>query len=459
MSNTGMEKLYKCFLQCKGLSTDTRSIQKDMFFVALKGANFDGNLYANQALEKGAKYVLIDNPEVKKDERYLVTDNCLQSLQALARHHRLQQNIPFLALTGSNGKTTTKELVKSVLAQQYKVYATPGNFNNHIGLPLTLLNMPPDTEIAIIEMGANHPGEIKFLCDIARPDSGLITCIGKAHLEGFGSLEGVQKAKGELFDFLSEHNGTVFINTDDPLIIELTAGNRFGDKQSLTYGTNRQQTTISGTELTNENNTFLAIKWFWPLEQSHTENPVYIPLQTQLTGNYNLINVLAAISTGHYFKIPAHKIKQGIEAYRPKNNRSQIVKGKNNNVFVMDAYNANPSSMKAALLNFKCLKTKGKKIAVLGDMLELGEYSLGEHYFIISLVDKFRFDRIILVGKHFGTAWENFDKTNIKPNSIIHFSDNAALKQWINKQDFKGCNFLIKGSRGIALEKGMEGLL
>lgn len=452
-----IESLYQKFLTSKGVCTDTRKIEAGQLFFALKGGNFNGNLYAQQALNKGASCVVIDEvddkveehmkalSESEKNDKYFVVSNVLETLQDLANHHRKQLTIPFIAITGSNGKTTSKELVKAVLSTTYKTIATKGNLNNHIGVPLTLLTVGQEHEMAIIEMGANHPIEINQLCKIAQPNFGLITNIGSAHLEGFGSLEGVQKAKGELFEFLEAFGGRCFVNMNDYKVAELA----YFIQKATTYGTGKFFNTNGRVQ---ECNPFLSVIWQpkKPGKAAPVPDPVII--NTQLIGQYNLDNVLAAITVGLKFKVSPENIKAGIEAYQPKNNRSQIVKlagkggngdGESGGTVILDAYNANPSSMEAALENLAAM-TSTNKVAILGDMLELGKYSQEEHQKMVEKAQSIGLKLLVLVGNEFAA---------FKDQADLYFSDSTKAQEWFVQQDFSNTTILIKGSRGIALEK------
>jgi UDP-N-acetylmuramoyl-tripeptide--D-alanyl-D-alanine ligase len=429
-----IEQLYSIYLQHPEITTDTRKLSPGCLFFALKGDNFDGNKFASAALENGASYAVVDDPSVCINERFLLTKNVLTCLQDLAKHHRKQFDIPVIGITGSNGKTTTKELLSAVLSAHYKTHFTKGNFNNHIGVPLTLLTMPQGTEVAVIEMGANHVGEIDFLCNIAMPTHGIITNIGKAHLEGFGSLEGVKKAKSELYRFLQKNKGLVFINKDEKYLTQLSKKN---EKKIFYKATNEIADTNYTAKLVSE---FPFLKIQFETEQKET-----ITINSQLIGKYNFNNIMTAICLGNYFKVPDQKIKKAIEDYLPANNRSQIVKIETN-TFILDAYNANPSSMKNALENFKKI-SKQTKIAILGDMRELGEDSIAEHKSLYNYAQKCDIDQLILVGAEF-----NKIKDKKTPSHIQYFMDASEAKIWFQKQVFNNATFLIKGSRGIKLE-------
>ena len=430
-----IKELYKFYLQTPSISIDTRTLKKRDIFFALKGPNFDGNKYAKQALEKGASLVVIDDAsEFVSDQTFLVEDS-LEALQELAQYHRRQLKIPVIAITGSNGKTTTKELMKSVLATTFKTFATKGNLNNHIGVPLSLLSITQEHQMAIIEMGANHQTEINQLCRIAEPNFGLITNIGLAHLEGFGGPEGVKKGKGELFEFLDAFGGRSFVNMNDNAIANLAY---FMQKVS-TYGTGKFYHTNGKIA---EATPYLKVSWE-PRKSKH-QQPISEPLliETQLTGAYNLDNILAAIAVGTRFKLTAENIKKGIESYAPTNNRSQVVV-KNDNTYIYDFYNANPSSMEGALNNLKEL-SNSKKVAILGDMLELGEFTKEEHQKIADLAIQNEIDLLALVGSHFG----EINKTS----NIIHFDNSILAKEWFDKQNFGSTAILIKGSRSLKME-------
>lgn len=416
--------IHALFITCDGFTTDTRSIEKNMMYFALKGENFDGNTFTKQALDKGAKYCIIDNPDFKINEHCIVVDNVLETLQKLATYHRQQLHIPIIALTGSNGKTTTKELIDAVLSKQFKTTATKGNLNNHIGVPLTLLSMTSQTEIGIVEMGANHLKEIALLSEIAQPNYGLITNFGKAHLEGFGSEEGVVQGKSELYQFLINHNQHIFVNNNDHkqlnLIKDYTNVIAYGNDCNL-------GDTSNGLSITYKGQSF----------------------KTQLTGSYNFSNIQAAIAIGNYFKVSTNQIIEAVSNYNPNNNRSQIL-SKAGHTIILDAYNANPSSMKAALKHFKQIKA-AHKIIVLGDMLELGRYSKEEHQNMVDLAESLCASLTLLVGPHFNSCTTNKAKT---------FIDFNALTDYFKSQvsNLKNSTILIKGSRGMALERLIDTL-
>ncbi|MBC8755684.1 UDP-N-acetylmuramoyl-tripeptide--D-alanyl-D-alanine ligase [Kordia sp. YSTF-M3] len=417
--------LYTIFQQHPVVCTDSRNITPDCIFFALKGDNFNGNIYAKDALQKGAAYAIVDEEAYNTSEHTILVKDVLETLQQLANHHRKQLNIPIVSLTGSNGKTTTKELINVVLSKKFNTTATKGNLNNHIGVPLTLLSMDSTTEIGIVEMGANHREEITFLSSIAEPDYGYITNFGKAHLEGFGGIEGVILGKSELYDYLKVNNKFIFVNGDDPKQVERTH-----NATKYTFGSSE------------DNDVAIRFLSANPMVRA-TLNDVEI--QSQLIGAYNFSNIAAAIAIGSYFGIPLNDIKDAVESYTPSNNRSQII-NKDTNSIILDAYNANPTSMKAALDNFSNL-TSTNKIAFLGDMFELGESAAKEHQFITDYVSSLNIDKVFLIG-------ENFGKTSSTDNKIIIYPTFEELKA--NFPALKNSNLLIKGSRGMALERILE---
>lgn len=425
---TTIANLHSLFLECSSVSTDTRKIEKNSLFVALKGDNFDANTFAKEALEKGAKYVVIDNPTYLIDNRTLLVKDSLVALQELAKHHRTFLGLPIIALTGSNGKTTTKELIHAVLSKKYNTLATIGNLNNHIGVPLTLLRFTKETEIGIVEMGANHQKEIEFLCQIAQPDYGYITNFGKAHLEGFGGVEGVIKGKSEMYDYLRGNNKMVFVNVDDSIQNEKSTNiKRF----SFSLNNSTADVKIS----TIEANPMVKIIFNNQTVQSH------------LIGIYNANNINAAITIGNYFKVSDELIKEAIENYIPENNRSQLIQ-KNGNEIILDAYNANPSSMSAAITNFIQLEKK-KKIAILGDMFELGEESLDEHEKIINLLIPETDIATYFIGK-------DFYANQIQNTHIKFFENFEQFAKFLNANQPEESLILIKGSRGMALERTLD---
>lgn len=424
-----IQQLYNKYAALNKITTDSRTNVAHSLFFCLKGAHFDGNNFANQAIEKGASYVVADDPKkVKKHENIIWVDDVLSTLQALAKYHRIQCNFNIIAITGSNGKTTTKELTSKVLTRKYKTFATPGNLNNHIGVPLTLLSFPADTEIGIVEMGANDFGEIDFLCRLALPDYGLITNIGKAHLEKFKDVNGVLKAKSELYKYLMDNRKTIFINKDDPHLTQKLS--RYSGTKWF-YGNTNDCHCIG--QIIADNPT-LSINFKTTKEE--------IMLNSQISGSYNFYNILAAASIGDFFKVPLENIKQAIESYKPQNNRSQIVQTKNNTIF-LDAYNANPTSMKVVLENFISLASD-KKMVILGEMKELGDCSEKEHYEIIKQLSNSNIDPIILFGK-------DFNLKNL-PVNIMYFSEMEPLKKYLQSQNIQQYKILIKGSRANRLE-------
>lgn len=422
-----IKDLYSIYLQYPSIKTDTRKITKGDLFFALKGPNFNGNHFAKQAMDAGAAYVIIDEELNFTDDRLIKTTDVLFTLQQLAKYHRQQFNIPFIAITGSNGKTTTKELVHAVLSSSYKTYTTEGNLNNHIGVPITILKIKSDAQMAVIEMGANHQKEIESYCSYTQPTHGLITNIGKAHLEGFGGIEGVKKGKGELFDFLRKHNGTVFVNTDDSYIKDISEGIK-----NITYGTSYASVTgraVSSTSF---------------LEVEIGKGAAIGSIKTQLVGEYNLLNILAAVAIGKHFNVPDEKIKSAIGNYIPSNSRSQLIK-KGTNTFILDAYNANPASMKVAIENFAHMQGTNK-ILLLGGMMELGDESEKEHKAIVDLIDKYKWKDVILVG-------DNFTNTS---HSYTQFSNSISAKEWLQDRHLENAHVLIKGSRSMQMEKVLE---
>jgi UDP-N-acetylmuramoyl-tripeptide--D-alanyl-D-alanine ligase len=428
-----IESLYNKFLKFRKISIDSRTAEKDSLFFALKGESFDGNKYAQSALENGCALAVVDNSDYIEGDKYFLVDNVLETLQELGNYHRKKLSIPIIAITGSNGKTTTKELTSSVLNSVFNVSSTKGNLNNHIGVPLTLLSMDENTQIGIVEMGANHLNEIELLCKIAEPDFGIITNIGRAHLEGFGSYKNVIKAKTELYNYIKNKEGIVFYSSNDSLLkskvdeLEL---------KSIAYAGENSE--VSGNIL--ESDQFLRMNVLINDEE--------IELKTQLVGSYNFENVLAAASIGNYFKIKPELIVNSIERYKPQNNRSQFLKTNINNLY-LDAYNANPSSVNASVLNFLSLKITNK-IIILGDMLELGADSIVEHKKIVKFLDEETIEKVIVVGKIYNSIEV--------PSQFVQFENVNKLKIWIEHNPIENSNILIKGSRGIGLEKVIEQL-
>ena len=435
LSTADLYEIYKSYPQ---VQTDTRQLKKGNLYFALKGPNFNGNEFALQALEQGAAYAIVDETVDASEhlqERIIYVADVLSSLQALAKFHREQFNIPFIAITGSNGKTTTKELVAAVLSSHYTIYTTKGNLNNHIGVPLTLLSIQKDAQFAIIEMGANHLKEIESYCSYTLPTHGLINNCGKAHLEGFGGEEGVRKGKGELYDYLKMHNGISFINSDLDYLVKMSQG----IETVISYGTNSGQLQAKEFKLVTGQNTndFLALE----ITASTNAAIAHKVIKTQLVGAYNLPNVLAAISIGLAFEVPVEKIITAIENYTPTNSRSQLIEWKNNKV-ILDAYNANPSSMQLAIENFAKIDA-AKKILCIGGMRELGKESQAEHQALIEQIKTAHFEKVILVGKEFESCQHAF----------TYFENSTLAKNWLGQENFSNYFFLIKGSRGIQMEK------
>lgn len=427
-----LEKIYQQFLECRSVSTDTRKIEKGTIFFALKGGNFDGNDFALQALEQGASMAIVDRVGITGDKVVFV-DNVLHALQELARMYRRSLSIPFVGLTGTNGKTTTKELITAVLSQKYRVSSTKGNLNNHIGVPLTVLAIPSDCEIAVVEMGANHPLDIDELTSIAMPTLGLITNVGKAHLEGFGSFEGVKKTKGELYDYLKSVNGKVFLNTDNEHLMGMAQER--GIATFVPYGKSAMKVAILPTDL---DHPFLRM-------ELNIYSVKRLELDSQIVGGYNADNVLAAVALGIFFDVEPMKIRDAIRNYTPDNNRSQLLRT-DNNLVIVDCYNANPTSMDAALVNFSKFNV-ARKVAILGDMLELGTASVEEHRKIITLVEDLKVGTVFFIGAEF-KALEDADH--------LFFSNTNELIDYIKNNPISDSLVLVKGSRGIKLESSLS---
>lgn len=424
--------LYQKYGECSGVSTDTRKIPSDSMFFALKGPNFDANTFAKQALEKGARYAVVDDPSAVINENVLLVEDGLKALQSLANYHRKQLRMPFIGLTGSNGKTTTKELINTVLSTKYKTYCTQGNLNNHIGVPLTILAIQNDTEIAIIEIGANKQGDIKELVEICEPTHGFITNIGKAHLEGFGGMQGVRKGKGELLDWLANNHQTIFVNIASSPTYEM-AMERQGYKEVITYTTDTNRRFPTVVTMIEDSPFVKFIERDGGFYTSH------------LTGEYNFENMVAAIRIGQYFGIELQKASQAVADYSPDNNRSQFMQIGSNNV-LMDAYNANPSSMSVAITYFNALSVD-RKMVILGDMFELGDEAAFEHEVLGKLLSECNFDKILLVGHLMENAVKEIPIMN-----VLYFPDKFGLHTWL--QDYPQTNMyiLVKGSRGMSLE-------
>jgi UDP-N-acetylmuramoyl-tripeptide--D-alanyl-D-alanine ligase len=427
-----INEIYNLFLKYPTISTDTRDIKPNSIFFSLKGDNFNGNSFAAKAIENGASYAIIDEKIYKKDNRFILVDNTLETLQQLAVIHRRHLNIPIIGITGTNGKTTTKELINCVLSQGYKTFATKGNLNNHIGVPLTILSITNNHELGIIEMGANHIGEIGLLCKISQPDYGIITNIGKAHLEGFGSIEGVINTKKDLYLAIADKKGKVFVNSDNQLLINLSE-----NIERVFYG-NNSDNFCKGIIIKQKN--YISVEY-----SCRNYNDI---INTQLVGSYNFENILAAITIGCYFNIEKHLIKEALENYAPANNRSQIVKSKLNTI-ILDAYNANPSSLEASIKNFAEIDADNKML-IIGDMLELGEYSKVEHLNILNIIESLCFKKVILVGPQFSSVCNNKD--------WLCFENSIEAKDWFISNPIKESYILIKGSRGIKMEIILDSL-
>lgn len=417
--------LYDLFIHNPQITTDSRNCPKGSIFFALKGDKFDGNQYAGKALASGCVYAVIDNPDYYIGERTILVDNVLKTLQQLAHHHRKVLGLPIIGITGTNGKTTTKELLAAVLSTKFNLLYTEGNFNNHIGVPLTLLRLTHDHEMAVIEMGASHPGDIKELVDIVHPNYGIITNVGRAHLEGFGSFEGVIRTKGELYDYIHRSKGKIFIKKENEYLLSIAKG-----IEQITYG-NGDDAFASGQVVSCD--PFLVFNWKQQ-GKLHT-------VETHMIGSYNLDNVLAAVAVGRFFKIPAERISRAIAAYEPTNNRSQFKKTDNNEL-IIDAYNANPSSMKVALDNFITMPVQPKAI-ILGDMRELGPTSNELHAEVVEQIKKGQFDKVFLCGEHFSKVGKEFSP----------FATTEAMTEELRRQPLKGYHILIKGSHSMGLEK------
>lgn len=410
-----IQKLHQIHLLHNGICTDTRKVKKGNLFFALKGNNFNANQFAEHALQKGCSYAIIDEANFQKDERYIVVENVLKTLQELASYHRKQLNCPVIGITGTNGKTTTKELITAVLRKGLKTHSTQGNLNNHIGVPLTLLSTPLNAEMLIVEMGANHPKEIASLSDIAQPSYGIITNIGKAHLEGFGGYQGVIETKKELYDYLLKNENTVFVNQNDQLLMELSE-----EQNRILYG--------------EEAKSYLANPFATITFKGER-------VQSRLVGSYNCSNISAACAIGDFFKISITEIKEAIANYTPTNNRSQIKKTAQGNILILDAYNANPSSVTVAIESFNKMIGESK-VVILGDMLELGEDAITEHQNIIQQLEKGDYNKVLLVGEYFSKCKHSFRA----------FENTESLARWLENQPLKNRNILLKGSRGIQLE-------
>ena len=452
-----MENIYEKFLESSGVSIDSRNCPKDAMFVGIKGANFDGNLFAEKALELGCKYAITDNPEIGVGNPNIIhVEDSLKALQDLACYHRCKFNIPVIGITGTNGKTTSKELISTVLSKEYNVLYTQGNLNNHIGVPLTLLRLNRSHNIAVVEMGANHPEEIAFLCKIARPNFGIITNVGKAHLEGFGSFEGVKKTKGELYEWIAGVDGKIFLHADNPHLCDMVySGTLFpsvintstssvtefpNGLETIKYGESEENFVsgkiISCTPYINVNLNLNG--------NASGENQTY-EINTQLIGDYNLSNILSAACIGRYFGVMDEDIVAALSEYTPTNNRSQCTRTERNTLIV-DAYNANPTSMEAAIKNFSKIETIDKKVLILGDMKELGEDSEAEHIKVLNQIKSLGFLECYFVGSEFAKVAPSLDFTQC-------FSDVDLLAEYLQSNPIANSTILIKGSNSTKLTK------
>lgn len=420
-----IEELYAIFEEYPYISTDSRNCAENALFFALSGHNFNGNRFAHAALEKGCRYAIVDDIQVAKDDRYIVVENVLNTLQSLANVHRRKLKTKIIGITGTNGKTTTKELISTVLLRKYNILFTEGNLNNHIGVPLTLLKLTTSHEMGVIEMGANHVGEIDFLCKIAEPDFGIITNIGKAHLEGFGSYDNIIQTKTELYRAIKEKDGIIFLNQSNTLLSDHAKGLKVVSYKSK-----------SGALSIDKKSPTLSIKW--------TKNSSTVTFITKLTGTYNLENICAAVCIGEYFEVSQEAIISAISTYTPTNNRSQIVNTSSNTI-ILDAYNANPTSMKAAISDF-CSSNSANKVVILGDMKELGTYSNLEHQLIVNQIKAHPIKTVVLIG-------EEFKKTKEHTSSFLWFNSVSELIDYLKDSPFTNSEILVKGSRGMALER------
>ena len=424
-----LEKIYELYKKAYSITTDSRNISKDCIFVALKGEHFDGNDFALQVAEEGiAAGVIADRKDLPKHDRLFVVDDSLKALQELAKHHREQLGLPIIGITGTNGKTTTKELISAVLSKKYNIIYTQGNFNNQLGVPLTVLRIKPDAEMAVVEMGASHPGDIDELTNIGEPNYGIITNIGRAHLRDFGGYEGVIKTKNEMYQYIGAHKGILFVNKDNELLMSLA-----NNINKVTYGTGNDAD-VKGKMLSA--NPYLSVEWNG------------YKIDTQLVGDYNFENVLAAICVGKYFKVAENDIVEALSSYCPTNNRSQVIETGKNRV-VMDAYNANPTSMSYSIKNFRNI-CKDDNLLILGDMLELGEESQQEHQTIVKLLQELKFKNVCLVGEEFSKVSEH--------SKFSIFENVEALIEYLANHPISGFDILVKGSNGIHLNKIIDSL-
>ena len=455
-----MENIYEKFLESSGVSIDSRNCPKDAMFIGIKGANFDGNTFVEKALEQGCKYAITDNPEIGVGNPNIIhVQDSLKTLQDLAHYHRMMFDIPVIGITGTNGKTTSKELISTVLSKEYNVLYTQGNLNNHIGVPLTLLRLNRSHNIAVVEMGANHPKEIEFLCKIARPNYGIITNVGKAHLEGFGSFEGVKKTKGELYDFIQSVDGKIFLHADNPHLCEMvnsgtepvevsmTAGNNVTEfanaLETIKYGES-EENFVSGNILSCTPYINVELR----LNGNASGEKTSYKIETNLIGDYNLSNILSAACIGRYFGVMDEEIVSALQEYTPTNNRSQCTRTEKNTLIV-DAYNANPTSVEAALKNFSKIETTSGKVLILGDMKELGEDSEAEHNKVLALIKSLGFDKVYLVGSEF---------TRASAGAHPCFENVDALKEYLTANPIAGYTILIKGSNSTRLTKIVDSL-
>jgi len=427
------EELYQFYLKNPSVSTDTRNIGHGTIFFALKGDNFDANKFAQQAIDNGAAFAVVDNAQYATGKQFLLVNDSLTALQDLARHHRKQLSIPVVGLTGSNGKTTSKELINAVLAEKFKTFATHGNLNNHIGVPLSILAIKADVQIAVIEMGANHQKEIELLCSIAQPTHGIITNVGMAHLDGFGGFEGVKKGKAELYTFLKDTDGYTFVNRDSDHLMEMTAAAKLN--KVIYYGSDRGNAVQGSLQ---KSDPYIEINWTNHAQSSTAE--------TNLTGSYNFENVLAAICIGDFFDMSPEAINTGLQNYHPNNNRSQLNQTANNTV-ICDFYNANPSSMAAALNNIETLSAE-YKTAILGDMFELGSESAEQHERIAKQAEKSGLSEIIFIGKYFYALKDQIE--------ALFFETPAQAAAHLQQNPIKNHLVLLKGSRGMKLENLLQ---
>ena len=456
-----MENIYEKFLQCSAVSIDTRNCPKDAMFIGIKGANFDGNTFVEKALEQGCKYAITDNPEIGVGNPNIIhVQDSLKTLQDLAHYHRMMFDIPVIGITGTNGKTTSKELISTVLSKEYNVLYTQGNLNNHIGVPLTLLRLNRSHNIAVVEMGANHPKEIEFLCKIARPNYGIITNVGKAHLEGFGSFEGVKNTKGELYDFIKSVDGKIFLHADNPHLCEMVNSDAEPVEVSMTAGNNvtelangleiikygeSEENFVSGSILSCTPYINVSLR----LNGNASGEKTSYKIETNLIGDYNLSNILSAACIGRYFGVMDEEIVSALQEYTPTNNRSQCTRTEKNTLIV-DAYNANPTSMEAALKNFSKIETTSDKVLILGDMKELGEDSEAEHQKVLTLIQSLGFTKCYFVGSEFAkVAGSEFSKC---------FENVESLAEYLTANPISDSTILIKGSNSTRLTKIVDSL-